>query len=92
MATLFDYVKQGDHEGCVRILDTGLTSLHFACIECDEICVKLLLDRCANPNSIDNANATPLYLAIFYGNMNYIKLLLEYGTEPTEDDRDLASY
>lgn len=44
--------------------------------------VKLLLERGADPNTLNAQRSVPLITAINYDNIDIIKTLLEYGADP----------
>jgi ankyrin repeat protein len=53
------------------------TALHEAAFLGDPDIVKVLLERNANPDLVNNDNETPLHVAITYGNFSIILMLLE---------------
>lgn len=66
----------------------GNTALHLAITKRDPECVKLLLERQANPNLASN-EGTPLQMVYKAGSMNpnaskIANLLLEHGAKPVE--------
>lgn len=73
--------------------DNGATALHFAIISKCANSVKALLERGADPNvlctSVDVDNISPLHLACEDGNLQFVKLLIQFGahvnTEQTEN-------
>lgn len=60
-------------------LESGNTALHLAIQNGDEQIIKLLLDKGANVNAVDNNGRTPLHEAVVQANEPIVQLLLENG-------------
>lgn len=81
-------IKQGADVNCRDI--AGATPLHYAVGIGDaknptygDLLVTLLLKHIPDhPNKIDNANQTPLSLAVSFGNKRVIKELIKAGADP----------
>jgi len=69
----------------------GMTALHVAAREGFNDLVKLLLAAGANPNA-KAYNGTPLILAIYYGDIEMVSLLIQKGADVnlTKQERDFA--
>jgi ankyrin repeat protein len=61
--------------------------LHLATWSGSSKCIRLLLERGADPNIQDNDKWTPLHMASFHGRQKCVKVLLEGGTDPTIKDK-----
>lgn len=56
----------------------GMTCLHYAVLGGNIKCVRILLEKGANPNIISNFSETPLHIACRLGLSDIVNLLLEY--------------
>ncbi|XP_010529228.1 PREDICTED: serine/threonine-protein kinase STY8 [Tarenaya hassleriana] len=84
--------NEGDIEGIKELLDSGVdanfrdtddrTALHVAACQGLKDVVELLIDRQAEINPEDRWGSTPLADAIFYKNIDVIKLLEKHGAKP----------
>jgi ankyrin repeat protein len=90
---IFEATRNGNLERVQEHLNNGVdvnseqflrkeTCLHIASFNGDYECVKLLLDRNANPNHQGSMGYTPLHCAIINNKIECAKLLLEHGTDP----------
>ena len=50
--------------------------------------MKTLLEHGANVNGLNEQEGTPLFLAVFEGNAQIVKLLLESGADPNLKTKD----
>jgi palmitoyltransferase ZDHHC13/17 len=66
----------------------GLTPLHWAAQQGDEVSVEVLLNFGANPNVVDRNGLTALHWAASGGNRSCISQLLEAGADVRATNRD----
>uniref|UniRef100_A0A1I8IFU8 ANK_REP_REGION domain-containing protein n=1 Tax=Macrostomum lignano TaxID=282301 RepID=A0A1I8IFU8_9PLAT len=89
-------ISQADTEGLVRMLQIGIsvnsldrtdsqqnTLLHWACHFAQPACVRLLLERSANPNVANRDGVTPLHLCLIKADLELVRLLIQYGANPS---------
>ena len=65
----------------------GLTSLHYASSSGSVDVAKLLIDKGAHVNAVDNKGTTPLILAVKKNSLTVAKLLLERGANVNIRDK-----
>jgi len=76
-----DNIKQKDKK-------TGLTLLHKAAAKGHFDICKLLIEKNAEINAIDNSERTPLHLASFNGHLGIVELLIKNGADLLKRDRN----
>uniref|UniRef100_A0A1I8IY30 ANK_REP_REGION domain-containing protein n=1 Tax=Macrostomum lignano TaxID=282301 RepID=A0A1I8IY30_9PLAT len=89
-------ISQANTEGLVRMLQIGIsvnsldrtdsqqnTLLHWACHFAQPACVRLLLERSANPNVANRDGVTPLHLCLIKADLELVRLLIQYGANPS---------
>jgi ankyrin repeat protein len=64
-----------------QVRDYSYNDIHQAVIDKDIIRVKKCLSEGVDPDSSKNQNVTPLCLAIKYGYMDIVRLLIDYGAD-----------
>ena len=89
---IFDLARQGRTEELVAYVDAGVpidargvdagTALHYAGMWGHPGTLRLLLDRGAEGDRINDRGQTPLAGAVFKGETEVIKALLEGGADP----------
>lgn len=85
-------LMKGDAAAASKALDGGadangrVASRPYLNLAASEECIKLLLDRGADPNAKDVAGATPLECAVFRGLEGGAALLLSKGADPYGND------
>lgn len=65
----------------------GLTSLHYASSSGSVDVAKLLIDKGADVNAVDNKGTTPLILAVKKNSLAMVRLLLERGADVNLRDK-----
>lgn len=100
--TLFDHVKEGNHNNVVEIIDanrellnqldeTGMGLIHWAADRGDENILNVLLTRGADVNVIGADGQTALHYASSCGHLECVKLLIKFGADRTLQDADGAT-
>lgn len=106
-STALSLAAEEGHIGVVRLLlqhdanvsiaafdsDTSLsdTALSLASQASHTEIVNMLLDRGANVNRIDNNGYTPLYWAVYEGDLEMVKILLSHGAKAGTKGKNVRS-
>lgn len=90
---VFENAKKGNHILLTRLVKIGAdltykdsagnTALHAAASNRAATCSKILLEAGAEPNVLNNANKTPLQLAVQYGRSATVRALLSANAKIT---------
>ncbi|KAK3705770.1 hypothetical protein QZH41_008879, partial [Actinostola sp. cb2023] len=73
-------------------VDAGRNALHIATEAKRTNVMSYLLRNGANPMAEDDTGETPLYIAISAGDKDCVKLLLDFGADPTGRSPDDEPY
>ena len=89
--TLPDRIQVGDREGALEMIDAGAdvngaqgdgtTPLHWAVYKVDVELIRLLLERGAKPDVMNNYGSSPLAEAAKVGNAQLVEILLDAGAD-----------
>lgn len=63
--------------------DSGLTAFSANFRTCGDSCARILLDAGADPNTVSHDGVSELYEVAAKGEVQYVKKLLKYGTNPS---------
>ena len=68
--------------------NTGKTLLHIAALHGQRLCIEVLLELGADPNSVDHKERTPLHDAVRGGHISAAEMLVEAGAASDALDAD----
>ncbi|EDO43228.1 predicted protein [Nematostella vectensis] len=74
------------------VIDAGRNALHLAAEAGRENILRYLLQHGANPLVEDDTGVSPLLIAIWHGDVTCVKVLLEFGADPTGKSPDDETY
>ena len=101
--SIFDYAFEKDYQQVKEQLmkgtnidfkldnKHGITLLHIACKDCDNILFEICKQFKANPNIPDRSGQTPIFLSVENKDMRYVKELVDMGADIKWNDNNGSS-
>ncbi|KAH0419847.1 hypothetical protein CcaCcLH18_14269 [Colletotrichum camelliae] len=77
-----------NHEGVDIRAENGSTALAFASRNGHMEMVRLLLEKGADMNAVDNEGQTPMYVASYYGHLDVLQHLIKRGADKDIPNKD----